>query len=448
MRVSFEARQITCHATKKAGRPDAVQVMFAGASDMGQADRMESDISTITDQLERGPYELTANDELDLLTLLPIGRAAWRLEPLEFTESSNIVFTLAGVGLHKVELSGSNYNDLSGVQKLAMDLYIKVFKAIMSKLSPVGGAIVMVMDFVQSVAATGKNEHCLGALFIFKKQYSGADLAFNLLKASGQTLRFELTQADSEPFEVADSCRQPSYSTSMVLRLHDKIDFSLETETVPRFKGPPMTVIGLLEQCKTSDTVQIWTVKQDTIYRYTPTVEFGELKYVWSVNGQPLSTTDSQITLSLPVTRYVEGALYETTTATETVILNYDVDSRGPLRITCPSTSGNFRISVACEIHNSKGEKHPVYGTRWLDVESEVIDGNAAYHTYQECVRGFWNSVKRKFEEFNEHLKTIPAAVPHFDGAPGRNQMTKVLDQVQKLVAEVKQMTKQIPRIR
>lgn len=205
MRVSFEARQITCHATKKAGRPDAVQVMFAGASDMGQADRMESDISTITDQLERGPYELTANDELDLLTLLPIGRAAWRLEPLEFTESSNIVFTLAGVGLHKVELSGSNYNDLSGVQKLAMDLYIKVFKAIMSKLSPVGGAIVMVMDFVQSVAATGKNEHCLGALFIFKKQYSGADLAFNLLKASGQTLRFELTQADSEPFEVADS---------------------------------------------------------------------------------------------------------------------------------------------------------------------------------------------------------------------------------------------------
>ncbi len=56
--------------------------------------------------------------------------------------------------------------------------------------------------------------------------------------------------------------------------------------------------------------------------------------------------------------------------------------------------------------------------------------------------------MKRKFDQLSEHLKTIPAAVPHFDAADGRRQMTKVLDQVQKLVAGVKKMTKQAPRIR
>lgn len=431
MRVSIEPQFVVCTAPKRRDG-DSVEILFAAASDMGEADGMQSDISTITDQLEDGPYDLSAGHEINLADHPPVGRPNWRSKQLEFTETSNVLWSLVGVGLHKVEISGGG-GGLSGSGKVAMDLYKKVFKFVLGKVGPQGSAIALVMDFVEAVAATGPVDHCLGALFAFKLQYSGADLAFNLIK-SGGTIRLNLGPSDSIPFQIGSSCQRPAYSAAVVIRLHDRVGFSMNTDTIEKSRGRPVALTNLMESCRQPNAVQIWSVSRETTIRLDPAVEFVSLKHVWSIDGQPLDPTGSHVTFSAHVTRYDPAREYAPKSQQESVTLEYRIDPRGALKVVSPSTSGNFEFYLACDLHDNKGNSHRIFGGSRVRVESEIVDGNDAYRKYVECVREYWAAAEHAVRRLADTLRFRPIAIPHFDPAPGIREMTKTLDEIQGLV--------------
>lgn len=436
MRITFEPLSVKCIAPKRKNDRDAVKLYVAAATDIGQLDKLESESEpSISNPLTVGPYELAPNGQLNLSEMPPTGRANWRTRPLEFTETSAIRFNMTGVGLHKAEITGSSIEDLPPFQKAAM----KALRDVFMGLTPAGKVMDKVADLAVKAAEAGHNNHCIGTLFIFEKHYTGADLAFNLLKSSG-ILRVAFEPSDGGNFPVSDGCQKPAYSASVRIQLQDKVSFKLTHQAKQVETGPRGVNQNMLEQCKPAEQVLVWLVKRENTYHLTPAIELSILKYVWSINGRMLREVDRQITLPLDVLHHETVVPFKSKRSNKNVTLSYSIDRRGSLRIDCPARAGNFSMDLRCEIHNARNESINVYSKK-LNVESEIIDGNAAYKRYLKCVAEFWKGFQLRFEQLTDHVRTMPKVVPHFDPAGGWRQLEALSLGVEKLMNETRRFT-------
>lgn len=401
MQAVFTLEALQCIAPKN-GR-DAVKIYFAVASDGGYGDKLESATEdSLKTSISEWICDLGPGENLDLAHFPPKSRSDWKTNALSFSEKNTLRWTLIGLGYHKPELGGGSSNVNSTLYKLAETLR----ETFLGLLGPVGNISEAFIDLAEDLADTSKDPNCLGALFSFSGEWRGADLAFLMFKNHG--VRFALVPADSVLIDVKSGCTTPRYAAQLRISGNPRPTISEFEEIKFVYKGLEFVPRNVMQACVPRDSaksIKIWIEKNKSVFVFTPSINFTELWYAWSINEKYLDPSEKIIVISVSVTKFVAEKSIETKTEKQNIALSYSIDLYGKLKIECSENSGNFSFDLQCRLKNPNGEELSIMN-RTKNIESEFIEGNQAYQEYKHCVDSRWLRLRTEVVALEKNVPT------------------------------------------
>lgn len=447
MKVYFQMLNLTCVQPTMPDR-DTVKFYLVVSSKTGSLDKMESDTEPTARALDLGDYDMAAGQILDLSNAggslnskhPPVGRADWRTNAIEVSETSDVVISLSGIGYFKATLGGGGEDPDSVFGKL-MDTVGMAF----IKLVPyVGDVAAAAIEFAKKVANADPTKECHGPIFAFSKTYSGADLMFELIKAVSY-VPLDFAPADSAHITTTGRCSAPKYAAAGIL-FGAKPTFETEQHSVEKSTGPEVVVEQSMTTCRSSHQAKCWVVRSDTTVTISPNTMFSQLRYVWKIgsnytNASQLIQGQSDVDLTCNVVRYdMNNPAGPMIAGKEAIRVTCNVDAMGRLQIHCPETSGSMQFVLSCNLYRGDDKVQVYTGT--IKVESEAISGNEAYQQYSDCVYGWWSNQIRQIERISETIRTIPQKVPLSEAGVKARQWQEIVKtfstvkgQIQKLNA-------------
>jgi hypothetical protein len=408
--VSFELLNLSCLKAKRSD-VDTVKLYLAATSETGDLDKLESNTGPTQQDIAPGEYDFHSGTTVVFADSPPLGRATWRSNLISISETSDVAFTVAGIGLHKAELGGgADPDSIAGkVAAIVRDNFVTL-------IPYVGKPVAALLKFAEQTANADPDKECYGPLFVFTRTYSGADLIFSLIKDPYQYVTFQA--GDSADVEVHKDCRRPAYTATVLLRSGTDVGFSFEQSDKELSRSKPIALKGAWGKCKPDHAAYYWVIGREVVYRFKPKTLFNAFRYQWQVAGFGAATEVAEgsgdYTVRANVYRY-DRETGEQHIATEDVPLHCTVASDGSLEIRVPETAGAFDLHVSCDL--AYGDDHKRVYSKSFDVETEVIDGDAAYLAYTECVRGWWRQQANQFARWAERIRYVPSLVPHHDPA-------------------------------
>lgn len=434
MKIRFQLISVTCLAPLKSDR-DALKIHLIAASDSGDVAKLESNSEpSISGSLDVGPYELQANDTLELYGHPPAGRLDWMTEPLAFGELSRIRMDLLGIGLHKAELGGGADPD-SPVAKVLTTLRDEL----VGLIPYVGKVVVKLLQLAEKFATADPNKNCLGPVFAFNRELQGSDLIINLIKSnySGE-IRFT---AGESVVNTSSECRKPQYQTFVRMHLVGNIRFDSQNSSRFISKGPEATLTDVLAECRQKDAIKVWVSRRESTFEVTPTTQFTSLKYGWNVQGVELREGEGSFSASTSVSRInISQPNTDPAPIQQSVNIVYKVEPNGKLILRCAETTGNYELSVTCHLRNDHNEVR-VHQAK-LNVESEVLDGNDAYKAYLNCVRVRALKHIQGLLDIKQLILTIPTSPQPLESVKGLEELGKIAITVKTLTSQLETLKK------
>ncbi len=234
---------------------------------------------------------------------------------------------------------------------------------------------------------------CRGTVFIFEKQFSGADLLLALLKQNSRRLDLTFSPTDNKfRSTVASGCNAGAYSVSARLKLESPIAFStFVSEQYVSQSAPEPADITLNDCASIGKGAQVWAIQYDNQITIKPDFGFSSIPLVWEIMGTQISQSAGKIQLTINVIKEPKGRR-----SNEQVTLEYRVEAIDrSLIVNVKGENGNFDLDVNAYFdHPSLSGMKRVFTTSF-EVEGQREEGNDAWKAYGTCLMTSLGRIRR-----------------------------------------------------
>lgn len=327
--------------------------------------------------------DMTAGTNATLSNYPPQNRTSWKSSTFDFDETTLIKFGMIGINVGQAYIGGGG----GGAAVKPFISLIKIFEK-MAGLPPLMSEF---MDFART--QLNKFSDCRGTVFIFEKQFSGADLLLALVNQNSRRLDLTFSPTDNKFIDTpASGCNAGAYSLSANLKLETPISFTTSvSEQFVNLSAPEPADIALNDCASIGIGSQVWAIQYDNQITIKPNFGFSSIPLVWEIMGTQINQSSGKIEMTINVIKEPKGRRFD-----EQVTLEYRVEPIDrSLIINIKGANGNFDLDVNAYFD------HPILSgmkrvfTTSIEVEGQREEGNDAWKAYGKCVMTSLGRIRR-----------------------------------------------------